>query len=277
MTREELFSQICVKKSFLCIGLDTDITRIPKHLLKQDDPVFEFNRQIIEATKEFCVAFKPNLAFYESQGPAGLTSLEKTMRCIPESVFTIADAKRGDIGNTSEMYARTFYDYYHFDSVTVAPYMGKDSVSPFLRQGKWVILLALTSNAGSMDFQLNEMCSPVSGKEEKLYEHVLRTSQKWADAGQMMYVIGATHPELLNTVRSIVPDHFLLVPGVGAQGGSLEEVAHAGLNKQCGLLVNSSRQIIYASAGEDFAEAARKEAKRTAEEMAMLLERHEIV
>lgn len=274
MTREELFQQIIQKSSYLCIGLDTDITRIPSFLLKEEDPVYEFNKRIIEATKEFCVAYKPNLAFYESLGPKGLVSLEKTMNLIPDNIFTIADAKRGDIGNTSEMYARTFYDYFHFDSVTVAPYMGKDSVTPFLREGKWVILLALTSNAGSMDFQLSEISSQVTGKEEKLYEHVLRTSQKWADADNMMYVVGATHPDLLSSIRKIVPDHFLLVPGVGAQGGNLQEVSAAGMNKQCGLLVNSSRQIIYASNGADFAEAARAEASKTRDEMKIILEKY---
>ena len=274
MTRKELYQQIIKKSSYLCIGLDTDITRIPSFLLKEEDPVYEFNKRIIEATKEFCVAYKPNLAFYESLGPKGLISLEKTMNLIPDTIFTIADAKRGDIGNTSEMYARTFYDYFHFDSVTVAPYMGKDSVTPFLREGKWVILLALTSNAGSMDFQLSEISSPVTGKEEKLYEHVLRTSQKWADADRMMYVVGATHPDLLSSIRKIVPDHFLLVPGVGAQGGDLQEVSAAGMNKQCGLLVNSSRQIIYASNGADFAEAARAEASKTRDEMKIILEKY---
>lgn len=274
MTREELYQQIIKKSSYLCIGLDTDITRIPSFLLKEEDPVYEFNKRIIEATKEFCVAYKPNLAFYESLGPKGLISLEKTMNLIPDTIFTIADAKRGDIGNTSEMYARTFYDYFNFDSVTVAPYMGKDSVTPFLREGKWVILLALTSNAGSMDFQLSEISSPVTGKEEKLYEHVLRTSQKWADADRMMYVVGATHPDLLSSIRKIVPDHFLLVPGVGAQGGDLQEVSAAGMNKQCGLLVNSSRQIIYASNGADFAEAARAEASKTRDEMKIILENY---
>ncbi|MBL0139009.1 MAG: orotidine-5'-phosphate decarboxylase [Bacteroidetes bacterium] len=274
MTREELYQQIIKKSSYLCIGLDTDITRIPSFLLKEEDPVYEFNKRIIEATSEYCVAYKPNLAFYESLGPKGLISLEKTMNLIPDNIFTIADAKRGDIGNTSEMYARTFYDYFHFDSVTVAPYMGKDSVTPFLREGKWVILLALTSNAGSMDFQLSEISSPVNGKEEKLYEHVLRTSQKWADADNMMYVVGATHPDLLSSIRKIVPDHFLLVPGVGAQGGNLQEVSAAGMNKQCGLLVNSSRQIIYASNGADFADAARAEASKTRDEMKIILEKY---
>lgn len=272
MTRSELYQQITRKKSYLCVGLDTDIRKIPKHLLKSEDPVFEFNRQIIEATKEYCIAYKPNLAFYESLGPGGLVSLEKTMKLFSSDLFTIADAKRGDIGNTSEMYAQTFYDHYNFDSVTVAPYMGKDSVSPFLREGKWVILLALTSNAGSMDFQLSDVCAPAGNKVEKLFEQVLRISQSWTNAEQMMYVVGATHPDLMRTIRKIVPEHFLLVPGLGAQGGDLQEISTAGMNAQCGLLVNSSRQIIYASSGEDFAEQARAEAKKVQQEMQRLLE-----
>ncbi len=272
MTRLQLFEQITLKGSYLCIGLDTDISRIPKHLLKHEDPVFEFNRQIIEATKEFCVAYKPNLAFYESRGPAGLESLEKTIRMIPAELFTIADAKRGDIGNTAKMYAQTFFDYYRFDAVTVAPYMGRDSVTPFIRPGNWVILLALTSNKGSADFQLSEMNVSAGKSDEKLYEQVLRISKDWATPDEMMYVIGATHPELIRNIRTIIPDHFLLVPGVGAQGGNLEEVSKAGLNATCGLLVNSSRQIIYASDGEDFADKARNEAIRVRNEMDKLLQ-----
>ena len=272
MTRLQLFEQITLKGSYLCIGLDTDISRIPKHLLKHEDPVYEFNRQIIEATKDFCVAYKPNLAFYESRGPAGLESLEKTVRIIPADIFTIADAKRGDIGNTAEMYAQTFFDYYRFDAVTVAPYMGRDSVTPFIRPGNWVILLALTSNKGSSDFQLAEMLVGGGRSEEKLFEHVLRTSKDWATPDEMMYVVGATHPELIGKIRRIIPDHFLLVPGVGAQGGSLEEVSKAGLNATCGLLVNSSRQIIYASVAEDFAEAAHKAARQMHIEMKQHLE-----
>ena len=272
MTRLQLFEQITLKGSYLCIGLDTDISRIPKHLLKHEDPVFEFNRQIIEATKEFCVAYKPNLAFYESRGPAGLESLEKTIRMIPAELFTIADAKRGDIGNTAEMYAQTFFDYYRFHAVTVAPYMGRDSVTPFIRPGNWVILLALTSNKGSADFQLSEMNVSAGKSDEKLYEQVLRISKDWATPDEMMYVIGATHPELIRNIRTIIPDHFLLVPGVGAQGGNLEEVSKAGLNATCGLLVNSSRQIIYASDGEDFADKARNEAIRVRNEMDKLLQ-----
>ncbi|MBP6335766.1 MAG: orotidine-5'-phosphate decarboxylase [Bacteroidia bacterium] len=272
MTRLQLYEQIRLKESYLCVGLDTDITKIPKHLLKYADPVFEFNRQIVDATKEFCIAYKPNLAFYESRGSAGLDSLEKTIRYIPSELFTIADAKRGDIGNTAEMYARTFFDYYRFDSVTVAPYMGHDSVKPFVRAGNWVILLALTSNPGSIDFQFADM--KVSGKEntQKMYEHVIRVSSSWAGPDEMMYVVGATHPNLIKEIRKIVPDYFFLVPGVGAQGGSLEEVSIAGLNDTGGLIVNSSRQILYASSGEDFADKAREEARRVQREMKILLE-----
>lgn len=272
MTRKELFEQIRKKRSYLCIGLDTDIQKIPQHLLRYDDPVFEFNKQIIEATKDFAVAYKPNLAFYESIGPDGLRSLEKTMKLIPSDIFTIADAKRGDIGNTSEMYARTFFDYYHFDSVTVAPYMGKDSVTPFLKfNGKWVILLVVTSNVGSIDFQLLEVLHP-GHPGEKLFQHVIHRSADWGNADQLMFVVGATHPELLAEVRRMAPDHFFLVPGVGAQGGDLEAISKAGMNDHCGLLVNSSRNIIYASSGEDFAEKSRIEAGKMQSEMARLLD-----
>ncbi|MCC9167170.1 orotidine-5'-phosphate decarboxylase [Pontibacter harenae] len=270
MTREHLFKQILKKKSYLCIGLDTDPKKLPQHLLDFEDPVFEFNRQIVEATADLCVAYKPNIAFYEAQGPKGWISLEKTLQVIPEEIFTIADAKRGDIGNTSELYARAFFETMNFDSVTVAPYMGADSVKPFLVQGgKWVILLALTSNQGSQDFQMLKLAD---GNEEYLFEQVLRESANWASAGQMMYVVGATQAEYVQRVRAIVPDHFLLVPGVGAQGGSLEEISRLGMNQQCGLLVNSSRAIIYASSGEDFAEKAREAALEVQQEMEALLE-----
>jgi len=273
MTRSELFEQIKRKASYLCVGLDTDITKIPKHLLTSEDPVYEFNRQIIDATKDFCVAYKPNLAFYESLGPRGLESLEKTVKYIPEDCFTIADAKRGDIGNTSGMYAKTFFEYYGFDSVTVAPYMGKDSVTPFLEfKNKWVILLALTSNEGAKDFQLLESGIKTQEGRSKLFEKVLHTSKQWGSPENMMYVVGATHPEMFKEIREIVPDHFLLVPGVGAQGGSLEEVSKAGMNGKCGLLINSSRQIIYASSGEGFAEAAAIEAQKLRDEMKKFLE-----
>ena len=264
MKREELVSQIKSKSSFLCVGLDTDIKKIPQHLLKADDPVFEFNKQIIDATADFCVAYKPNLAFYEALGPKGLESLEKTIEYIPQDIFTIADAKRGDIGNTSSLYARAFFERMAFDSITVAPYMGEDSVKPFLTyNGKWVILLALTSNIGSNDFQdLN-----IEGASNKLFEEVLKTSQNWGNPKNLMYVVGATKSEKLKEIREIVPDHFLLVPGVGAQGGSLGDVAKYGMNSDCGLLVNSSRGIIYASSDHDFALKAREESKNLQQEM----------
>ena len=265
MTRQELFENIKKKKSFLCIGLDTDIDKIPSHLLDAEDPVFEFNKQIIDATKDLCVAIKPNMAFYETQGAKGWVSLEKTINYINQTctdIFTIADAKRGDIGNTSKMYAMAFLEKLNFDSITVAPYMGEDSVTPFLEyKNKWVILLALTSNKGAFDFQTNN----------NLYQQVLETSKKWSTPDNMMYVVGATKAEMLSDIRKIVPDSFLLVPGVGAQGGSLQEVAKFGMNKFCGLLVNSSRGIIYASNGEDFAEKAREEALILQKEMEELL------
>jgi orotidine-5'-phosphate decarboxylase len=266
MTKQELFSNICRKQSFLCVGLDTDIQKIPVHLLQEKDPIYSFNRAIIDATQQYCVAYKPNLAFYESLGAAGQVSLEKTVAYIRDNYpdqFIIADAKRGDIGNTSEMYARAIFDYADFDSVTVAPYMGEDSVKPFLLYpDKWVILLALTSNKGSLDFQFL-----TDGTGERLFEKVLRVSQQWATDEQMMYVVGATQGRLFEDIRRIVPNHFLLVPGVGAQGGSLAEVVKYGMNAQCGLLVNSSRQILYASSGADYAEAAAREALKVQEEM----------
>jgi orotidine-5'-phosphate decarboxylase len=270
MTREQLFEQILQKKSYLCIGLDTDPRKLPQHLLDTEDPVFEFNRQIIEATADLCVAYKPNIAFYEAQGPQGWVSLQKTLDVIPGNIFTIADAKRGDIGNTSELYARAFFETMQFDSITVAPYMGADSVKPFLvQEGKWVILLALTSNAGSRDFQMLRL---ENGNEEYLFEQVLSTSATWATADQMMYVVGATQAEYVQRVRELVPDHFLLVPGVGAQGGSLEDISRLAMNQQCGLLVNATRSIIYASSGPDFAEKARAEALAMQQEMEALLE-----
>ncbi len=271
MNRQSLFELIKRKKSFLCVGLDSDINKIPKHLLTTDDPVFEFNKTIIDATLDFTVAYKPNLAFYESRGTEGIRSLEKTIAYLSnfnDQVFTIADAKRGDIGNTSAQYAKTFLECYGFDGITVAPYMGEDSVSPFLSvENKWVILLALTSNKGAFDFQLME--NKANGK--RLFEEVLETSQKWGNADNMMYVVGATKAEMLADIRKIVPEHFLLVPGVGAQGGSLQEVAKYGLNSQCGLLVNSSRGIIFKSPEKDFAEIAKQEAQKLQEEMAEIL------
>lgn len=266
MNKQELFENIKRKQSFLCVGLDTDLKKIPEFLLNEEDPIFAFNKAIIDATAPYCVAYKPNLAFYECAGVKGQLALEKTVAYIRENYpdqFIIADAKRGDIGNTSEMYARAIFEYSDFDAVTVAPYMGEDSVKPFLIPNKWVILLALTSNKGSLDFQLTE---DKSG--ERLFEKVLRKSQEWASDEQMMYVVGATQGEMFKDIRKVAPDHFLLVPGVGAQGGSLREVAEYGMNKQCGLLVNSSRQIIFADNSEKFAEFAGVEAKKVQEEMA---------
>lgn len=274
MTLHQLFAQIQKKQSFLCVGLDTDIKKIPEHLLEKDDPIYEFNKQIIDKTAPYCVAYKPNLAFYESQGLAGWLAFEKTVAYIkqryPEQ-FIIADAKRGDIGNTSEMYARTFFETAKVDAVTVAPYMGEDSVKPFLiYPDKWVILLALTSNKGSHDFQFT-----ADENGERLFEKVLRVSQQWANNDQMMYVVGATQGKLFEDVRRVAPHHFLLVPGVGAQGGSLEEVCRYGMNSQCGLLVNSSRGIIYADSSEDnFADAARDEARKLQTEMKKMLEKY---
>jgi len=263
MNRATLIAEIRKKKSFLCVGLDTDIRKVPAHLLNEEDPVFEFNKSIIDATRDFCVAYKPNIAFYESNGITGWESLRKTLDYIPENIFTIADAKRGDIGNTSSMYARTFFETYNFDSVTVAPYMGEDSVKPFLDyKNKWVILLALTSNKGALDFQMDDLKSGV-----KVFEKVLEKSKEWGDPGNMMYVVGATRGELFSDVRKIVPDSFLLVPGVGAQGGSLEEVVKYGMNSDCGLLVNASRSILYASEGNDFSARAGEEAERLQKEM----------
>lgn len=271
MTREELFENIKKKQSFLCVGLDTDVNKIPEYLFDKEgdlDPIFEFNKQIIDATADLCVAYKPNLAFYESLGLQGWDVLERTVEYIRQNYpdqFIIADAKRGDIGNTSAMYARTFFGNMDFDSVTVAPYMGEDSVSPFMSyEGKWVTLLALTSNKGAFDFQF--MKDEENG--ERLFEKVLKTSLKWGNAENMMYVVGATKAEMLSDIRAIIPDHFLLVPGVGAQGGSLAEVVKYGMNDNCGLLVNSSRAIIYAANDESFASAARTEAMKVQKEMA---------
>ena len=266
MNRQQLVSQIREKKSFLCVGLDTDIKKIPTHLLNEEDPIFAFNKGIIDATAPYCVAYKPNLAFYESLGVKGLQSFEHTIKYLkkyyPEH-FIIADAKRGDIGNTSLMYARTFFEEYDIDSLTVAPYMGEDSVRPFLEyEGKWVILLALTSNKGSHDFQLTE-----SADGERLFEKVIKKSQEWAGPDQMMYVVGATQGAMFADIRRLAPSHFLLVPGVGAQGGSLREVCRYGMISDCGLLVNSSRGIIYASQGEDYAEAAAASARKIQLEM----------
>ena len=290
MTRQDLINNIRRKQSFLCVGLDTDIQKIPEHLLKEEDPIFAFNKAIIDATAPYCIAYKPNLAFYEAMGVKGWIAFEKTIEYIRKNYpdqFIIADAKRGDIGNTSKLYARTFFETVDVDAVTVAPYMGEDSVTPFLsplqlpHEGErkprqhWVILLALTSNKGSHDFQLTE-----DKEGERLFEKVLRKSQEWekealplgGDGGGLMYVVGATQGKAFEDIRKIVPNHFLLVPGIGAQGDSLEEVCRYGMTKDCGLIVNSSRAIIYASNGEDFAEAAAREAQKVQQQMAKEIE-----
>lgn len=271
MNRQQLINEIFTKKTFLCVGLDTDINKIPAHLKNEDEPIFAFNKAIIDATAPYCVAYKPNLAFYECYGLKGMLAFEKTIQYIKENHpnhFIIADAKRGDIGNTSKMYAQTFFEEYNLDSVTVAPYMGEDSVKPFLEyDGKWVILLALTSNKGSHDFQLTE-----DKQGERLFEKVLKKSQEWGTTENLMYVVGATQGKMFEDIRRIAPEHFLLVPGVGAQGGSLQEVCKYGMTKDCGLLVNSSRGIIYASTDTDFAEVAAVKAKELQEEMAVELE-----
>ncbi len=269
MTHAELFRNIIEKESFLCVGLDTDINLIPSHLKSAKDPVFEFNKQIIDATHKYAIAYKPNLAFYEAMGSKGWESLEKTVEYIPKDIFTIADAKRADIGNTSNMYAKAFFENLNFDSVTVNPYMGEDSVTPFLtHEGKWVILLAATSNKGSFDFQ--DLMT--ENHSEKLYERVIRKSSEWGNSENLMYVVGATRAESLVTVRMIVPEHFLLIPGVGAQGGSLEAVCKYGMNKRCGLIVNSSRGIIYAGNDEHFASSAAAAAQEIQEKMARQLQ-----
>ena len=271
MNRQQLINEIFTKKTFLCVGLDTDINKIPAHLKNEDEPIFAFNKAIIDATAPYCVADKPNLAFYECYGLKGMLAFEKTIQYIKENHpnhFIIADAKRGDIGNTSKMYAQTFFEEYNLDSVTVAPYMGEDSVKPFLEyDGKWVILLALTSNKGSHDFQLTE-----DKQGERLFEKVLKKSQEWGTTENLMYVVGATQGKMFEDIRRIAPNHFLLVPGVGAQGGSLQEVCKYGMTKDCGLLVNSSRGIIYASTDNDFAEVAAAKAKELQKEMAVELE-----
>ncbi len=276
MKRNELVGNIRRKASFLCVGLDTDINKIPRHLLKSDSPIFEFNKAIIDATAPYCIAYKPNLAFYESLGVEGWKAFEDTVKYIRDNYpdqFIIADAKRGDIGNTSKLYARSFFEHLDLDAITVAPYMGEDSVSPFLGyEGKWVSLLALTSNKGSHDFQL---IRDENGR--RLFENVILTSQKWAGPEAMMYVVGATQGSMFTDIRAVAPGSFLLVPGVGAQGGSLEEVARYGMTKDCGLIVNSSRGIIYASNGTDFAEAAAGEAAKLASDMKKLLTEHHII
>ena len=271
MTRQELVANIQRKKSFLCVGLDTDLQKVPEHLLKEDDPIFAFNKAIIDATAPYCVAYKPNLAFYEAFGVKGMIAFEKTVKYLKQNYpdqFIIADAKRGDIGNTSQMYARTFFGEYDVDALTVAPYMGEDSVTPFIQgyEGKWVILLALTSNKGAFDFQLTE-----DKNGERLFEKVIRKSQEWGNDENMMDVGGATRGEMFRDIRKVAPNAFLLVPGIGAQGGSLEEVCKYGMTEDCGLLVNSSRAIIYADKTERFAQVAAEKAKEVALQMAELL------
>lgn len=271
MNKQQLFEQIKKKQSFLCVGLDTDINKIPQNLLAMDDPIFEFNKQIINQTAQYAVAYKPNTAFYEMYGSKGWQSLERTLQYLRNNhpdVFVIADAKRGDIGNTSANYAKAFFEALKADALTVAPYMGKDSVEPFLNfPDKWVVLLALTSNTGSKDFQY------LNVGERMLHQQVLKAATSWATSEQMMFVVGATHPEELGAIRNQLPDYFFLVPGVGAQGGDLQAVAENGLNNECGLLVNSSRGIIYASNGSDFALRAGEEAKKLQEEMSELLKK----
>ena len=287
MTRKELFENIKKKQSFLCVGLDTDLKKIPEHLLKEEDPIFTFNKAIIDATAPYCVAYKPNLAFYEAFGVKGMIAFEKTVKYLKENYpdqFIIADAKRGDIGNTSKMYARTFFGEYDVDALTVAPYMGEDSVTPFLEsltpalskgegatKNHWVILLALTSNKGSFDFQLTE-----DKDGERLFEKVIRKSQEWGNDENVMFVVGATRGEMFKDIRKVAPKAFLLVPGIGAQGGSLEEVCKYGMIDDCGLIVNSSRAIIYADNTENFATVAGEKAKEVQQQMALLVERLEI-
>jgi orotidine-5'-phosphate decarboxylase len=269
MTKAEIFEAIKQKQSYLCVGLDTDIQKLPASVRKEANPTLVFNKRIIDATIDMAVAYKPNIAFYESQGAAGWETLEKTLEYIPKSVFTIADAKRGDIGNTSALYARAFFENMDFDAITIAPYMGQDSVTPFLEfKGKWAILLALTSNIGALDFQNLRI------GENRLFEEVLRKSSKWGTDEQMMYVVGATRGDQFADIRKHIPEHFLLVPGVGAQGGDLEAVSKHGMNAECGLLVNSSRGIIYASQEADFEQAAKKAAYGVQQEMAGYLEKY---
>ncbi|MEH6308077.1 orotidine-5'-phosphate decarboxylase [Olivibacter sp. CPCC 100613] len=277
MTRKQLVEQIKLKRSFLCVGLDTDIEKIPACLLDFEDPIVEFNKRIIEATADLCVAYKPNIAFYESRGVQGWRSLQRTWEMIPKSCLSIADAKRGDIGNTADMYAKTFFSKevsgMAFDAVTIAPYMGEDSISPFLKYpDKWSIVLALTSNRGSLDFQFF-----ADSANKRLFEHIIEKVNTWGNDEQVMYVVGATRGEYFKDIRKIAPNHFLLVPGVGAQGGSLEEVCGFGMTNECGLLVNATRSIIYASSGDDFAERAREEAQQLQMDMERELQKAGII
>jgi len=278
MTKEDIFNHIEAKSSYLCVGLDSDIDKIPRHLLKEQDPIFEFNKQIIDATIDYAVAYKPNLAFYESQGAKGWESLAKTMEYMPDDVFTIADAKRGDIGNTSKHYAKAFFEQLNFDSITLSPYMGQDAIAPYLEyENKWAILLALTSNESSKDFEqlaVTDDSDFFNIVTHKLYESVITKSLQWQNNDHLMYVVGATKAEVLAEIRKIIPDHFLLVPGVGAQGGSLEEVSRNGMNKHCGLLVNSSRGIIFASQENDFAGVAGTKAREIRDQMKEYLDKY---
>lgn len=272
MTRKQLVEQIRLKKSYLCVGLDTDLTKIPKHLQQHPDAVFEFNKAIIDATKDLCVSYKLNTAFYEAMGLKGWEAMEKTVNYIPKDILTIADAKRGDIGNTSTQYAKAFFEALPFDAITVAPYMGEDSVKPFLQfENKWAIVLGLTSNPGSEDFEQQQLAGQVAGNHEFLYERVLKKVSTWGTSGNLMFVVGATKATELAEIRKIIPDHFLLVPGVGFQGGSLADVSKYGMNSDCGLLVNASRAIIYASEKENFAEEARAIALQYQKEMSEYL------
>lgn len=274
MTTDEIFNLIKEKKSFLCVGLDTDISKIPEHLKNESDPIFTFNKAIIDATIPYAIAYKPNLAFYESEGSKGWESLQKTMEYIPKNVFTIADAKRGDIGNTSEKYAEAFFKKMGFDAITISPYMGRDAIEPYLKySGKYSIILAITSNQGAMDFQF----LPTAIDNKKLYEKVLIRSSRWGTEENMMFVVGATRPELIKEIREIIPNHFLLVPGVGVQGGSLEEITKYGMNPKCGLIVNASRSIIYASSSKNFAADAGSEAHRMQKQMNNMLKLHHLI
>jgi orotidine-5'-phosphate decarboxylase len=279
MNRRQLIDQIFLKKSYLCVGLDTDINKIPDHLRKEEDPIFAFNKAIIDATLPFCVAYKINTAFYEALGVKGWVALEKTVKYIPDTHFTIADAKRGDIGNTSDQYAKAFFETLPFDSVTVAPYMGEDSIQPFLQYpGKWAIVLGLTSNKGAADFEMQLMMKSqeeASFQTAHLYEFVLEKVARWGSPENLMFVVGATQADAFTHIRHVIPDHFLLVPGVGAQGGSLKEISEKAMNKDCGLLINASRSIIYASSGTDFSDKAAEEAKAIHEEMKGYLKRVE--
>jgi len=278
MNKEELFHQIKSKNSYLCVGLDSDIDKLPKHLLRESDPIFEFNKQIIDATADFAVAYKPNLAFYESQGAKGWESLAKTMEYMPKDVFTIADAKRGDIGNTSNHYAKAFFDQLNFDAITLSPYMGYDAIAPYLKyDDKWAIILALTSNESSKDFEqllVAEESESLENGSQKLYEKIIDKSLTWQNNNRIMYVVGATKADEFINIRKHIPEHFLLVPGVGAQGGSLEEVSKNGMNSSCGLLVNSSRGIIFASQDTDFALVAASRAKEMQSQMEEYLEKY---